>query len=120
MRPLLALLLFLSGCTSTRVLVRHDAGAFSVRDYLKTAYQTLTEAETDVGGHRIRAQRETRAALDLLGQSPVAPRPVPFEGPPTLAVALELLEYSEREVRLNQPAHLHTTRAVAELREALK
>lgn len=120
MRPLLALLLVLSGCTSTRVLVRHEAGTFSVRDYLKTAYETLGEAETDSGGHRIRAQLETRAALDLMGDFSVPPRPVPFEGPPTLAVALELLEHSERRVRQNPPAHQHTQRAVAELREALK
>lgn len=120
MRPLIALLLVLSGCTSTRALVRHEAGTFSVRDYLKTAYQTLGEAETDAGGHRIRAQLETRAALDLMGDFSVAPRAVPFEGPPTLAVALELLEHSERGVRQNQAAHVHTTRAVAELREALK
>ena len=36
MRNTLALLLLLSGCSSTQVVIRHEAGAFSVRDYLKT------------------------------------------------------------------------------------
>jgi hypothetical protein len=114
------LVLFLCGCTSTRAVVRHEAGAFSVRDYLETAWGALAQAETDTGGHRIRAQVETRAALDVLGELNLPVRKVPFTGPPTLAVALELLEYSEPELTSNQGAHLHTQRALEELREALK
>lgn len=116
---LFTLLLLLSGCSTTRVVIRHDAGAFSVRDYLSTAYETLTQAETDTAGHRIRAQLETRAALQLLGESSVPPRLVPFEGPPTLAVALALLEHSEPNLPLEGGAHQHTARALAELRAAL-
>ena len=108
MRNTLALLLLLSGCSTTQVVIRHEAGAFSVRDYLKTAYETLAEAETDTGGHRIRAQLET-----------LAPRMVPFEGPPTLAVALALLEHSEPELQSNGAALDHTRRALQELRKAL-
>lgn len=120
MRNTLALLLLLTGCSTTQVVIRHEAGAFSVRDYLKTAHDTLAEAETDTGGHRIRAQLETRAALDLVDdQSSLAPRPVPFEGPPTLAVALALLEHSEHDLQSNGAALDHTRRALKELRKAL-
>src|SRR4051812_10421070 len=109
MRNTLALLLLLSGCSTTQVVIRHDAGAFTVRDYLKTAYETLAEAETDAGGHRIRAQLETRAALDLVvGTSSLPMRAVPFEGPPTLAVALALLEHSEADLEQNGEALDHT------------
>lgn len=116
----LALLVLFAGCTSSRPLIRPDAGAFSVRDYLQTAWETLGEAETDSGGHRIRAQRETRAALELLGEAGLAPRKVPSEGPPTLAVALELLEHSAPELAQNGPAQLHAQRALAELRAVVK
>ncbi len=116
---LLALLLALGGCSSTRVVIRHDAGAFSVRDYLSTAYETLTQAETDTAGHRIRAQLETRAALELLGDSGFPARLVPFEGPPTLAVALALLEHSAPKLPQDGGAHQHAARALTELRAAL-
>jgi hypothetical protein len=122
MRLLFALLLFLTGCSSTQVVIRHEAGSFSVRDYLKTAYETLAEAETDTGGHRIRAQLETRAALNVLDEADrtVPVRLVPFEGPPTLAVALALLEHSEPELLTENGAALdHTRCALKELRAAL-
>jgi hypothetical protein len=95
-------------------------GAFDVRDYLDTAYETLVAAETDVAGHRIRAQLETRAALAALGALGAATRTVPYAGPPTMAVALELLEHTEPQLAQHPAAQLHTLRALAELREALK
>lgn len=107
----------LLGC-ATPAAVRSTPGTFSVRDYLKTAYDTLLVAETDTNGHRIRAQLETRAALQALDDATPARR-VPFEGPPTLAVALELLERSQQESTQNVLAQTHTTRAAAELRQAL-
>lgn len=115
----IALLFLLCGCSTTSVIIRHDAGAFSGRDYLKTAYETLTEAETDTGGHRIRAQVETRAALEQLGDTRLPARLVPFEGPPTLAVALELLEHSQPDLQQNSVALAHAQRALDELRAAL-
>ena len=120
MRLTLLSMLFLCGCTSTSAILRDEAGAFSVRDYLKTAFETLTAAETDTGGHRIRAQLETRAALDALDEGGVPERAVPFEGPPTLAVALALLEHSAPELAENTVAQVHAQNALAELREALK
>ncbi len=111
---------FLSGCTSNAVVIRSEAGAFSARDYLQTAYETLVVAETDTSGHRIRAQLETRAALEALGERGGGERKVPFEGPPTLSVALALLEHTEPEMTQNVLALTHARRALAELREALK
>lgn len=116
---IVALFLFLSGCASNQVVIRHEAGAFSVRDYLKTAYETLGESETDTGGHRIRAQVETRAALEGLGISDAPTRSVPFEGPPSMAVARALLEHSVIELPQEGLARFHTQRALKELREAL-
>ena len=120
---ILAFVLALTGCAtaSSRVVIKDQSSAFSVNDYLKTAYDTLLEAETDTAGHRIRAQLETRAALDLLANTSVAPRSVPFEGPPTLAVALALLERSEADLAHENaaPALDATRRAVKELRAAL-
>ncbi|MBL8916208.1 MAG: hypothetical protein JNM17_36245 [Archangium sp.] len=113
---LLATLMF-TGCATTSV-ERHEPGLFSVRDYLKTAYDTLLVAETDTDGHRIRAQLETKAALEALDDA-VPVRRVPFSGPPTMAVALELLERSEQETTQNVLAQTHTRRAAAELRQAL-
>lgn len=111
-----AALLF-AGCATTSV-ERHAPGTFSVRDYLKTAYDTLLVADTDTDGHRIRAQLETRAALEAL-QDDLPVRRVPFSGPPSMAVALELLERSEQETTQNVLAQTHTRRAAAELRQAL-
>jgi hypothetical protein len=45
---------------------------------------------------------------------------VPFDGPPTLAVALALLEHSEPGLASNSTAQGHARKALAELREALK
>lgn len=118
----LTLFLFFTGCAATsRVVINDEAGAFSVNDYLKTAYDTLLEAETDTGGHRIRAQLETRAALDLVANTSVPPRSVPFEGPPTLAAALALLERTEHDLVQDKaaPALDATRRAMKELRAAL-
>lgn len=118
MRSLLCLIaLMFAGCATTSV-ERHAPGTFSVRDYLKTAYDTLLVAETDTDGHRIRAQLETKAALEALDDE-LPLRRVPFSGPPTLAVALELLERSEQETTQNVLAQTHTRRAAAELRQAL-
>jgi hypothetical protein len=123
MRILFALFLLLTGCVTSvsKVVINDKASAFSVSDYLKTAYDTLLEAETDTGGHRIRAQLETRAALDLLANTSVTPRSVPFEGPPSLAVALVLLEKSEHDLKHEDaaPALDATRRALKELRAAL-
>lgn len=117
----LAAALSLLSCASNRTTVRHDARAFSGRDYLKTAYETLLAAETDTEGHRVRAMLDTRAALAVLGaEQCTVDRKVAFDGPPTLAVALELLEYSEQETKQNPLAHSHLKRALTELRAALK
>lgn len=113
------LVLTLSACASGRDLVRFGEGAFAARDYLHTAWETLTQAETDTEGHRIRAQLETRAALEALG-GPATARRVPYQGPPTLAVAMALLERSAPQVPQDSPAQAHTRRALAELREALR
>lgn len=119
---IIAAVLSLTGCAApTKQAVRSDVGSFAARDYLKTAYETLVAAETDTGGHRIRAQLETRAAIASLGEELAGPaRLVPFEGPPTMRVALELLERSETQLPLNAPARKHALVAVAELRAALK
>jgi hypothetical protein len=120
MRPLLALVLLASfgGCAH-RVVVRDEPG-FAVRDYVKTAYDTLVLADPDTGGHRIRAQLEARAAFEALGSVRTPASAVPFEGPPTLAVALELLERSEARLAQYPAAQAHARVAVAELREALR
>jgi len=115
----LLLLLAVAGC-APRSIIRHDAGAFAVRDYLKTAYETLASAETDGDGHRIRAQLETRAAIEALGGLDGPLRWVPYEGPATLAVALELLERTEPQMTQNVLAQTHVTRALVELRAALR
>jgi hypothetical protein len=105
--------LVLWGCATTAV-ERHAPGTFSVRDYLKTAYDTLLVAETDTEGHRVRAQLETRAALEALDDAQsLPPRRVPYSGPPTLAVALELLERCEQESGQSVLARTHSRRAVA-------
>jgi hypothetical protein len=118
MRPLFLSFFVLCGC-ATAAVQHHQPGTFSVHDYLKTAYDTLLVAETDTDGHRVRAQLETRAALDALDDRSVSPRRVPYEGPPSLAVALELLERSEQETTQNVLAQTHARRAAAELRQAL-
>ncbi|MFZ5441245.1 MAG: hypothetical protein ACOZQL_14650 [Myxococcota bacterium] len=121
MRLLLAFVLVLfPACASSRLAVQPAAGSFDARDYLKTAYETLVSAETDTGGHRIRAQLETRAALDALGDDARHARLVPFDGPPSMEVALELLQASEQQVTQNVLARTHTQRALAELKAALK
>jgi hypothetical protein len=110
----------LAACTPSQLEVRPDAvSTFDVRDYLKTALETLVSAETDTGGHRIRAQLETRAALEALGDEARLARAVPYRGPPSMEVALELLERSEPRMTQNVLARTHAQRAVAELRAAL-
>ena len=108
------------GCAS-RGALRGDGSAFTARDYLRTAWTTLIEAETDTAGHRVRAQKETQAALEALNELTSTAKVVPYEGPPTLAVALELLQHSEVEIsRRASPAALeHTRRAEDELKAAL-
>jgi hypothetical protein len=121
MRTLTFVTLFLlSACTPTRTALRPEASGFAVRDYLKTAYETLASAETDTDGHRVRAQLETREALSALGELGLSARSVPYDGPPTMSVALELLEQSAPKVVHNPDAHQHTLKAVAELRAALR
>ena len=119
MPSLLCLVVLIGSSCATPSVERHAPGTFSVRDYLKTAYDTLLVAETDTGGHRVRAQLETRAALAALDGDPNPPRRVPYAGPPSLAVALELLERCEHESTTNVIAQTHTQRAVAELRQAV-
>jgi uncharacterized iron-regulated protein len=109
MRSMFAVLILVSSSCATPAVVRSEPGLFTVRDYLKTAYDTLLVAETDTNGHRIRAQLETRAALQALDDA----------APAALAVALELLERSQQEATQNVLAQTHTTRAAAELRQAL-
>lgn len=122
MRPTLfaAVVLFAGCATPTRTALRPEASAFAVRDYLQTAYETLALAETDTDGHRVRAQLETREALSALGELGGGTRPVPYDGPPTMSVALELLELSAPKVVHNRDAHEHTLKAVAELRAAVR
>jgi len=121
MRPtLFAALLLFAACTPTRTALRPEASAFAVRDYLKTAYETLALADSDADGHRVRAQLETREALSALGELGTSARSVPYDGPPTMSVALELLELSAPKVAHNPHAHEHTLKAVAELRAALR
>ncbi|HEY0882013.1 MAG TPA: hypothetical protein VGD87_10810 [Archangium sp.] len=117
MRVLWLCLLFL-GCAGSRSVVRDERGGYSARDYLQTAFDTLSEAETDTNGHRIRAAVETRAALERLDDR-ARPRRVPYEGEPSLAVAFELLQRSEPELPPRSAAQQHAQRALEELRLAL-
>lgn len=110
--------LMLAGC-ATRPVLRDEAG-FTARDYLKTAYDTLLVADPDTAGHRIRAELETRAALEALGGPSSGANSVPFEGPPTLRVAQALLEESTTRLSNAPAAQSHARVALAELREALR
>jgi len=115
-RPLVvSILLVLSGCAHTTL--RADE-TFSARDYLQTALETLAAADPDVGGHRLRAQLETKAALEVLGEG-AASRAVPYDGPPRLEVALELLERCEAARSVDEAALHHARQAADELRQAL-
>lgn len=111
----LLLLLVLPGCAHTAL--RGDE-SFSARDYLQTALDTLAAADPDVGGHRLRAQLETKAALEVLGDV-AASRTVPYDGPPRLEVALELLERCEAARSVDEQALQHARQAATELRAAL-
>jgi hypothetical protein len=111
----LVVLLVLSGCAHTAL--RADE-TFSARDYLQTALETLAASDPDVGGHRLRAQLETKAALEVMGDVG-ASRSVPYDGPPRLEVALELLERCEAARAVDEQALQHARMAAAELREAL-
>ncbi len=121
MRHALFILLLTTGCATTSSISATEPGLFGARDYLKTAWETLAKAETDTEGHRIRAERETRAALEELGDLSLPARKVPFTGPPSLAIALELLEHSEIEMSrmCSNDALVHTRRAADELRAAI-
>jgi hypothetical protein len=102
-------------------LIAHDATSFSSRDCLETALETLSTADPDVAGYRVQAQLETKAALAQLLDGATSHRVVPFDGPPQLEVALELLERSEGALAaLGEPAALeHTRRAAQSVRLAL-
>lgn len=113
----LLLLFLISACASAPLLP--GPNRYEARDYLKTAYETLVKADPDTEGHRIRAELETQAALQALGDEQRLAREVPFQGPPTLAVALELLRAGEAGVTTNVPVRVHTQRAMAELQAAL-
>lgn len=111
------LLALLASCASGRAVTVAE-GSYSQRDYLKTAYETLQTSETDTGGHRIRAQLATRAALQALEDGELG-RSVPFDGPPSLAVARELLERVAPSPADGSVVAENTRRALAELNAAL-
>lgn len=111
------LLVMLSSCAASRVVTVAD-GAYSQRDYLKTAYETLQNADTDTEGHRIRAQLATRAALQALDDGDLG-RNVPFEGPPSMAVARELLQRVAPSPTDGSAVAESTRRALTELNAAL-
>jgi hypothetical protein len=112
--------LCLAACAAPSA-IRVEDHTFTAADYLKSAVDTLARAETDADGHRIRAQIETKAALDAINELGGSTRSVPFVGPPTFSVALELLVRSEAELEWpkSQVALAHTRRAEDELRAAL-
>lgn len=122
MRTLLILssMCLIAGC-ATPSAIRVEAHSFTAADYLKSAVDALAKAETDSDGHRIRAQTETKAALDAINEFGNATKAVPFVGPPTFSVALELLVRSEAELewRKSHVALAHARRAEDELRAAL-
>lgn len=117
---LLAVVVLSAACSPTRAALRPEANAFAVRDCLKTAYEALARAETDADGHRVRAQLETREALRALDELGRLARTVPYEGPPSMAVALELLELSLPKMTSNARAQAHAQRAVEELRAVVR
>lgn len=122
MKRFLILSCVLCGCATTNAsLGSVPPGVYGARDYLKTAWETLGRADTDTNGHRVRAERETRAALENLGEVSMPARAVPFVGPPTLAIALDLLEHGEIEMQrmCSNDALVHTRRAAEELRAAI-
>ncbi|GMU59421.1 MAG: hypothetical protein AMXMBFR34_11840 [Myxococcaceae bacterium] len=121
MRSAALLGLLLLGCAGPRAAqVRDEGEGYAVRDYLTTAWEALSLAETDTAGHRVRAQRETRAALEALGDLATPIRRVPFDGPPSLEVALELLERSRPHLGRNALAMGHAEKAMDELRAAMR
>lgn len=113
-------LLSTAACTPSRAAVRVTDGAYSASDYLRTAYEALNEAETDVDGHRVRAQLQAKAALQALPDGGFRARRVPYEGPATLAVALELLERSTLHLAERDPARGHAQLALGELRQVVR
>jgi hypothetical protein len=118
--PLSLLSVALGGCAHSALRPSPDV-TYSVRDYLSTALQALSEADPDLEGRRSLAERETKAALADLVDGHLSARAVPYDGPPCLEVALELLERSEAglvEAR-EREALEHTRRASAALRLAL-
>lgn len=117
---LLFALISFAACTPSRATVRVGDGAYSASDYLRTAYQALNEAETDVDGHRVRAQLQAKAALRALPDGGFRARLVPYEGPATLAVALELLERSTLHLAERDAAREHAQLALLELRQVVR
>lgn len=119
MRVFILMLLF-GGCAHSALRV-DPATSFSSRDYLATALETLSVADPDAEGRRAIAERETRAALEDLVDGHLRSRAVPYEGPPRLEVALELLERSEATLAQAhaEEALEHTRRAAQALRLAL-
>lgn len=119
MRALPLLLLLVTACAHTAL--RTEDTSYSSRDYLATALETLTAADPDVHGLRVQAQLETKAALEQLMDGATSHRPVPYDGPPRLEVALELLERSEGALTKTGDAEAleHTRRAAQSLRLAL-
>lgn len=113
----LLLALMLSSCAAGSAIKVAD-GSYSQRDYLKTAYETLQNSDTDTDGHRIRAQLATRAALQSLDDRDLG-RAVPFEGPPSMAVARELLQRVTTSPTDGSPVAENTRRALMELNAAL-
>ncbi len=114
------LLGLLAGCAHSSLRVTSN-DVFSTRDYLATALETLASADPDAEGRRALAERETRAALNDLVDGHLHSRPVPYEGPPRLEVALELLERSEATLTATKSSDAleHTRRAAEALRLAL-
>jgi hypothetical protein len=114
------LLFILGGCAHSALRASPDE-SFSGRDYLHTALQTLASADPDLEGRRALAEKETRAALDDLSDGHLSSRAVPYDGPPRLEVALELLERSEQALTQARATDAleHTRRAAEAVRLAL-
>ncbi|MBM4780480.1 MAG: hypothetical protein GQE15_22480 [Archangiaceae bacterium] len=119
MRALPLLMLLVTACAHTAL--RTEDVNYSSRDYLATALETLTASDPDVHGLRVQAQLETKAALEQLVDGATSHRVVPYDGPPRLEVALELLERSEGALTKTGDAEAleHTRRAAQSLRLAL-
>lgn len=94
----------------------------SHHDALHTALEVLQSSDPDVEGRRVQAERETRAALEALGDWRRDFRSIPYEGAPRLEVALELLERSLPSLRQSKASDAveHVERASEVLRLAVR